>query len=91
MSDTPPDIRVYKVTCKDCDLEEIFRDDEPPSHVVNYYNSKERARRNWSAKSAAKGERDGHSASCFRDYENGLRHRPSMERLDTDNSEALDQ
>lgn len=76
------DTAAYRVWCEDCDLDEEFRDDSPPQAQVNFYGSEERAREQWSAKSAAKGKRDGHSASAFRDYDEGLRHRVTMERIE---------
>jgi len=76
MSDElPTDAPAYRVWCEDCDLDEEFHENDPPSHVVNYWTSTEQAIRNWSARSAARGTHDNHIKSAFRNYEEGLRHR----------------
>jgi len=74
----------YRVWCEDCQLEETFDEDEPPRREVNCWGSIEKARQQWSAKSAAEGKRDNHQASEFRDYDEGLRHRAHLEEVDGD-------
>jgi hypothetical protein len=74
----------YRVYCEDCDLDEVYDQDDPPARDVDYYGSVEKARKEWSAKSAAKGKRDNHQMSAFRDYDEGLRHRVRLERVDSD-------
>lgn len=80
-SDLDPEAPGYRVWCEHCELEEEYHESEPPAHVVNYWSSRERAIEQWSARSAARGSRDNHRASVFRDYENGLRHRPHIEPI----------
>lgn len=75
---------IYRVYCEDCGLDEVYNPEEPPDHVVNYWENMEKAREEWSAKSAAKGKRDNHAASEFRDYDEGLRHRVHFEEVDAD-------
>ncbi|WMT09792.1 hypothetical protein NP511_09220 [Natrinema thermotolerans] len=71
----------YRVYCEDCGLDKTYDDEEPPQRDINYYGDKESAKRNWSAKAAAKGKRDNHKSSEFRDYEEGTRHRVHMEKV----------
>lgn len=75
---------MYRVTCEDCDLDEEFDPADPPSSEVSYWGSEEKAREQWSAKSAARGKRDNHEASTFRDYDEGLRHRPHIEETEVE-------
>lgn len=75
------DAPAYRVLCEDCELDETFREDDPPARDLAYYDTAEIAKRNWSARSAARGKRDNHRSSVFRDYENGLRHRAYIETL----------
>jgi hypothetical protein len=74
----------YRVYCEDCDLDEIYDSKNPPGREVNYWGSVEEARKHWSPKSAAKGKRDNHAMSAFRDYDEGLRHRVHLEEVDSD-------
>jgi len=67
---------VYVVRCEDCSLAEVYDSKNPPSGEVSIWGSVAKASKNWSAKSAAKGKRDNHQQSAFRDYDEGLRHRP---------------
>lgn len=56
----------YRVYCEDCDLEEVYDDEEPPQREISYYDGdEEKARRAWSAKSAAKGKYDNHRMSTL--------------------------
>ena len=80
--DLARDAPAYRVWCEDCDLDETFREDEPPARDLAYYDTPEIAKRNWSARSAARGRYDNHRMSEFRDYDEGLRHRPHIEALD---------
>jgi len=76
--------KAYRVYCEDCALDEVYDPEDPPKREVNYWGSIEKAREQWSAKSAAKGNRDNHAASEFRDYDEGLRHRVHMEAVSAD-------
>jgi len=72
----------YRVYCEDCDLEEVYDDEDPPQREIDYHDGDvEKARRAWSAESAAKGKRDNHQMSAFRDYGAGKRHRPHLEEI----------
>jgi len=73
----------YRVYCEDCSLDKVYDPQNPPQGEINIAGSVEKARQQWSAKSAAKGKRDGHAASEFRDYEEGLRHRVHLEEVTT--------
>jgi hypothetical protein len=85
MSDNPPDVDrdadVSRVWCDDCDLNVIYDSDDPPQRTVEYYGSVEKARRSWDPYSSALGKYDHHK-TVFRDYENGLRHRPNLDAVD---------
>jgi len=72
----------YRVTCKDCDLNEVYNDDDPPQRDIKLYGSIESAKRNWDAESAAMGARDNHRFDRFRDYAEGIRHRPMIEKIE---------
>ena len=80
--DVDEDADAYRVWCEDCDLDEVYREDEPPARDLEYYDTPEIAKRNWSAYSAALGKYDNHRMSAFRDYDEGLRHRPQMEAVE---------
>ena len=79
------DAVVYRVYCDDCDLDKVYDPEDPPTREVRYWGSVESAKRNWSAKSAAKGKRDNHYASEFRDYDEGTRHRVHLEEVSRNN------
>jgi hypothetical protein len=85
MSDNDPDVDrdadVFRVWCDDCDLDVIYDSDDPPQRTVEYYGSVEKARRSWDPYSSALGKYDHHK-TVFRDYENGLRHRPNLDAVD---------
>lgn len=76
--------KAYRVYCEDCNLDEVYDSEDPPHREVNYWGSREKAKEQWSAQSAAKGKRDNHAASEFRNYDEGLRHRVHLEEVDTD-------
>lgn len=76
--------KAYRVYCEDCGLDEVYDSEDPPKREVNYWGNIEKAREQWSAKSAAKGKRDNHAASEFRDYDKGVRHRVHMEEVSAD-------
>jgi len=75
------DANVYRVYCEDCELNEIYDPESPPDHLISYWGSVAKAKEKWSAKSAAKGKRDNHRASEFRDYGEGIRHRARLEQV----------
>ena len=75
----------YRIYCEDCDLDEVYDPRNPPRGEVTYWGNIKKARKEWSAKSAARGKRDNHAASTFRDYDEGLRHRPHIEKIPRDN------
>jgi hypothetical protein len=79
--DVDRDADAFRVWCEDCDLEEIFRDDDPPRRDVAYHGSVEKARQSWDAYSGALGKYKSHSMA-FRDYHQNLRHRAHLEALD---------
>jgi hypothetical protein len=72
----------FRVYCEDCDFDMVFDDEDPPRREVRYWGSQKKAKQNWSGESAAKGKRDGHQASEFRNYNEGLRHRAHMEQVE---------
>lgn len=74
--------KAYRVHCEDCGLDVVYDPQDPPGQEVNYWGSVEKARKKWSAKSAAKGKRDNHAASEFRDYDEGLHHRVHLEAVE---------
>jgi len=79
--DLPTDAAGYRVWCEDCDLDEVYYEDDPPSYEVDYWGSVDQAIRKWSARSAARGSHDNHQMSAFRNYEEGLRHRVHIEAI----------
>ncbi len=80
---------VYRVWCEDCDLHKTFDPENPPNLLIDYWGDRDKAIKDWDPKSAAKGVRDNHHASEFRDYEQGLRHRVHMERVEAKEEEEL--
>jgi len=74
----------YVVKCEDCGLTEEYNQRKPPRHIVEYWGTVSKARQNWSALSGAKGKRDGHTASTFVDYEDGIRHNAYIEVVECD-------
>lgn len=72
----------YRVYCEDCDLDKIFDSETPPNGEVRYWGSIEKAKEQWSPRSAAMGKRDNHRASEFRDYDEGTKHRVHMEQIE---------
>ena len=82
-----PDADIYYVGCRDCELSELVSDSEIPSPkremMIEYHGSIEKALSEWDARSSALGIHDNHKQSEFRDFENGLRHRPYIESFST--------
>lgn len=70
-----PASEVFVVKCKDCNLNDVYRQDEPDPGFEDF---------DWDAEVAAKASRDNHKVSEFRDYSEGKRHRPYIEHTSDD-------